>query len=1131
MRTLHKNFLLRGIYRLDDDNDGDGGSGGTPVPDAPQGDAPQGEAPESDAPEVETPETEPTPEPAEPAQEEAKSGDPFVDVDDVDAIKEKLLSLARSLPKFRGRGERNQRWAGRELERVAEGLGKDTALYNFRIGYSVFEYARIIQDAEVRERINSELDKLNENLDKNKDKLVEQAKNELIQKLNTSLDDISVSDSMSQNEILDALRRIKENLPESKDRGLDVYLYRANQDLGWLLERLTIYENKLDKLSDSWYKDPLSNIERGTLDPEGQEKLADKLSQINQVIAKKAEDQFNERNAPLIERFKNPIDYSIFPTNFEDLSEANVVKAIDAVTAILPNSEDREQNQDVVNNPLFRVQDLLKGYATGVTSRGVEGAREDYLTQSIDKLRELTDPKAFEIADELEKLKNLIAENKEELTRKRREEYEAKIAEPIDPSVLPEKPKDVTYRDIKGFLEAVINKLPLTEDFGAPSYMRDAGEVARRALESLDDAIETNNLDNASAEELDTFLAKFEITNRLEGLVRAIRNDYLAGAAEPVSEAETALADFIEEASRKINIKQEVLKIQISDNFAAKRAVPLPENINISDENNSKEAFDNLLTELIQRLPETELEDRGDVSGVLARNALVSYKESILQSDDPIAVSKNPVDRAIGYLRNALQDDEYAAVINSLEATKEYISNARIGRPVVPFGGVNLEEVDPIERAEQRVRDKENLFKVAPEIRELFEKEFLTDEIEALVSEDNLGYFQEYADALRPFRDELREFFNGQENPMAQLSIRARQALSQTVSRLLKDTNRRDGNYNEPEIKPLTEEQKTALVDLAFALQTERDFYQPQRDDIGEVGRRFMALDPVKFMAAARGRGSDEEVFIEGQPTGFRAKKVEDGINSDFNFFVTDIETGQRFLLKKEGSRQRALAEAQASEIIKAFNIGGRYSAEVFPDFPEYVLLTFAGDAVRADESAVTFESSGLDIYDEAPNRVVMIDAIAMALVDAVISNTDRHDANFMAIEADLVAVKDNGHENVFVIPIDHGYAGLLNGGESGDAADVESFLLGQDSWMAREGGALVRNIGRLLGGFTHKQIIDKSVTRAIESLRKMQEEGSSVIGRNMYSRVISRLEEILDIELDEWKSYLGEYGREGGVI
>jgi hypothetical protein len=185
-------------------------------------------------------------------------------------------------------------------------------------------------------------------------------------------------------------------------------------------------------------------------------------------------------------------------------------------------------------------------------------------------------------------------------------------------------------------------------------------------------------------------------------------------------------------------------------------------------------------------------------------------------------------------------------------------------------------------------------------------------------------------------------------------------------------------------------------------------------------------------------------------------------------------------------------------------------------------VLTFAGDAIRANGTAVNFDNSGLSIYDEAPLQAAMIDTIAMNLVDAVISNSDRHDANFMALEADLVAVKDNGHENLFILPVDHGYAALFNGGDTGDAVDVQSFLIGGDSWLARDGGALVRNIGRLLGGFAHKQIIDRSVTRAIENLKKMQEDGSSVISRNMHSRVISRLEEILDIRLEEWTDYLG---------
>jgi DNA polymerase III epsilon subunit-like protein len=1119
----NKNFLLRGIYRLDDDNDEDGGSGGTPVPDAPRGDAPQGEAPEGDAPEVETqeteaPEVEAPVEEAAPAQEEAKTGDPFVDVDDPVAIKEKLLSLAESLPKFRGRGEKNQRWARREIEYLAEKLDNDVALHSLVVGYSILQYSRMIQDAQVNERINSELDKLNENLLKNKDKLREQRRAELIEKLNTPLDDINVSDSMSQNEILDALRRIKETLPEFKDRGFDIRLHIAAKEIEELMDRLTIYENKLDKLSDSWYKDPLANVERGDLDPEGQRKLADKLKEINQVIAKKAEAQFNERNAEIVERFKNPIDYSIFPTTPEDLTEANVVKAIDAVMAILPNSQDREKNQDVVNNSLFRANDNLVGYVSAINSKGVEGASDYYLLNAIERFKTNGEPKALEIADNLEKLRVLVAQNAESILEKRKQEYEAELSAPIDPAVFPENAEDVTHKDLKNLLNLLAERLPKESFAGAPSYMRDAGGQARAELDRLNKEIERLDLDNASAENLNLFLSEYDLS-KLSRLVDAIKN---LGGANPPSEAENNLANFAEESARKLYFKKEAIKKEIADAFAARRAVPLPEGINISDEKNSKEDFENVLNELIQRLPENSVQDGGDMSGVLAGNALKGYQLAIGNSDDPVLVSKNPVDRAIDYLRNASQDDQYAAVIDSLEKIQEYVFNALLSRPVAPFSGVNLEEVDPIERAEQRVRDRENLFKVAPEIRELFEKEFLTDDMSALVSQDNVGFFEEYAEPLKPFRDEIREFFNGQENPMGQLSIRARQALTQVVSRLLKDTNRKSGNYNEPEIKPLTEEQKTALVDLAFALQTERDFYQPQRDDVGEAGRRLMALNPIKFMSAARNRSSDEEVFIDGQPTGFRAKQAEDGINAYNNFFVTDIATGQRFLLKKEESSRKASAEAQAAEVIRAFNIGGRYSAEVFPDFPEHLVLTFAGDAIRANGLPENFESTGLSLFDETPDRAVMIDTIAMTLVDAVISNSDRHDANFMALEADLVAVKDNGHENLFILPVDHGYAALFNGGDTGDVMDVQSFLIGAASWAARDGGILARNIGRRLGGFAHKQIIDRSVTRAIASLKKMQEDGSSVISRNMHSKVISRLEEILDIRLEEWTDYLG---------
>jgi hypothetical protein len=269
-------------------------------------------------------------------------------------------------------------------------------------------------------------------------------------------------------------------------------------------------------------------------------------------------------------------------------------------------------------------------------------------------------------------------------------------------------------------------------------------------------------------------------------------------------------------------------------------------------------------------------------------------------------------------------------------------------------------------------------------------------------------------------------------------------------------------------------------------------------------------------MEAARGTKGDVELVLNGNPTGFKGRRLGGGINGDYTFIFTDIATGQQFILKKEGSEKQARAEYEAARVAQALGIGGRVMTELFPGKPKFLIQTMAGDAVRVDAKPDIFGNVGRRLGGNIEDRANMVDLVATALLDAIINNTDRHTGNFLAAEADKVGVQGNGHEDVYLLPIDHGFAALLNDGATGGLMGAPEFIF---SGYGRHLGDINQKLIKKLGGEAYKELVDMTIQQAIQHLQRVN---GGEVRPDKLAKVIQRMEDLRGIDAGQWQKWAG---------
>jgi hypothetical protein len=1032
------------------------------------------ESPEAPAPETPAPEVEPTPEPTPiptPEPEASATGDPFVDLDDRDAILKKLKELLALFPKFRGKGEKSERWAGRELSRFIEeyegGRGIDR-ISTWELG----NYVRAMRPGDLSIAVLPEIEKLLDNLGIKRAELREKRASDAREAFNKPLPDDLIPAVLTKANMIKALQEFMDRLP-TREANIDTGNFG---DARYMIERLIsdfsgtdVKEDDFDRMNIDYLERALRYLRQGGLRPVGtalpdnavRDVLANKLEELQKLAEEKAMQDKIVRNAAFFARLDQPLP-DIFPLDAATLDKAKVIEAIDGFLAILPTAGESQ----LAEQSLYLASKYVRRFKDGLGANELDRANSEELLRAANILRGMATPRSLEVADRLDDLVIAIEASKKRIKDQRLEAFNKRMAEPFDQNLIPIGSAAFDKNALQKAAQALVDKLPQQNE------QRDVTPELRRMADYAAFILSETK--------------KIEIGEENAGL-RAFNMSLFStliesGKDENTPEA-TAIVDFVQKLSIALAKKRSDLDAVVRAEFVARRDVPLPADVTLDETRESKEDFLKVIDELIQRLPIDK--DEEPLNGPrMGREDLKEYRASVLSSSDPFTADTSKLNSAIAMLQGA--DPKYIEFSLALEDMSGFITRRLVERPLPAFAGVNLDKVDPIEAAETRVANRENLFQASPELQAIF-------------ADDNLYESEDY---LKPFKNQLQEFFNGDENPLAQLDMRERQAVAQQVAALL-----REGPARTPE---LTKE----IALLAVALQNERDFYQPQRDNLGPDGNRMLQIDPASFMRAASGVDSTTEVVVNGVPTGFTARRIDSGINHANNYLITDINSGQQFILKKESDEASARAEYEAARVAAALDISGRVYTELFAAKPEYMIQTFAGDTVRLVEKPQVWEKAGRGVN---ASQISMLGLIKIAVMDAVISNTDRHDNNFFGAKGDAFGVESNGYEQIHLFPIDHGYAGVLNGGKRGNPQSAEKFFLSDSGRML---GSLNNKLAFEIGGTAYKDLLDLTVQQAIQYFERVND---AEIRPEVLRVIISRLNDLKGIDTDEINRWAGK--------
>jgi DNA polymerase III subunit epsilon len=1028
-------------------------------------------APKAEAPEVPaTPEPELVPEVLPEAEVPVAAGDPFEDFNDTAAIRAKLVELQQQLPKFRGRDkDKEARWLRREVDRLIGdidngipidrlGIRGEASLRNAQI------HARGIRDAALRDKFMEELRKFNVGRDAKAAELLEARKQEILDVYKNGFDKNLIpadKDAVNKEDFIKLLESLRDVFPDyNKAENIDRYGHRIRDNIDSAIRNLQgMDEDKLFQL-DGYLDNAIAYMRNAGFGEDEKKAIADDFEKAINVFKEKA----SEQKATVYKKFYDKLaePNSVPALDKDNINKDNLLEALNKVLEALPD-------EAFAPSELRNAKRYLKDFADDVARYGDRFAEVGpyYFSKAIDQLRADGNVDAVKYADILENIKNVYSspEVTERLRQERLAEFQNKLQEPFPQDVIQ---GGVNKQNLGNFAQALVDKLPednndLDKAVARAAYY--AGKFARdiRMMDDSDGGIRAVDIRN-----LEKVIEKLELAPDLE---------------------KNALLPIVQSVKNDLVDKKNELKGEARNRFLARRDAELPADLWPTPENESKQKFVDAVQDIFNRLPQDKDEDE-DTNAIEAREYLKNYLEDLNGAVDPLTASRKRLESAISRLASST-DPKHKAFADLLQSNiSDYIGQRLIERPVRPYAGINIEEVDPIALAEERVAKKENPYKAPDNIKNYFADD------------------ANYDPFLLPFKSQIQDFFNGDENAFAQMDIRARQALAQKVAQMLKNP---PANRTAEDLEFSKE-----LAKVVYGLHQERDFYQPQRENVG-AAQRLMSMDPVKVLEAFKKyAGTDQEVVIDGQPSGFKAKSVGMGVNAASNFIITDIATGQKFIFKKEATKNTARAEYEAAQIAKALGIGGRVYIELHPQNSQYMVQTFAGDAVRGIGNAQVFDYAGINVKDAAA-RANIVDLIGMGILDAIISNTDRHEQNFMVIDADALGVDSNGYEDLYILPIDHGYANALNSGDRGGNYAPSDYY---DRGAGRKGGEIQQRMAAMMGATAYKELFDMSIQQVYQAL---QRDGGANFDPATYKVIMSRIEALRGIDVSKWKKMIGK--------
>jgi DNA polymerase III epsilon subunit-like protein len=486
-----------------------------------------------------------------------------------------------------------------------------------------------------------------------------------------------------------------------------------------------------------------------------------------------------------------------------------------------------------------------------------------------------------------------------------------------------------------------------------------------------------------------------------------------------------------------------------------------------------------LMQELIDRLPRDGDADNPDRNLLRARTAFEKHMQALIVGPpNVIAVGVDHIEDGIAELKRygGVGSPEIAELVEKLEKQVDNIRDLIRLAPVDDFAGPDLVGFDPFKKAEERALANENLFEPDATLVDVFAQDAEFD------SEP----------ALRPFKDNIRNFFNGKANPLAALEYKARIALNKWVAKRLKNG---DGTPK--------------LVELLLQLDKEDKAYQPRKDVnfIGDKAQVLLGFSPTDIFSVPVG---EELKNPDGTGTGW-VKEVRAGGGVNVTQMLRNNVTGQTIWVKREMNARNTRAEALAAELGRMFDINGMVSFQMHPQDADVIFLTGAGEDIRKAGTVKMFRNWGGNNNDvsEIVDKLAIVDAVKMGILDAVIHNDDRHGGNFMVAEKLLYGVENNGFDFAQLIPIDHGFAAALNG-----AAPVNNSPLTYLKNLGAAGGKLNRTLLKKLGKEAYVALVRATTREArVAFVAKYGENPTDPI----LKRALDRIDSVLAVSDDQW--------------
>ena len=528
---------------------------------------------------------------------------------------------------------------------------------------------------------------------------------------------------------------------------------------------------------------------------------------------------------------------------------------------------------------------------------------------------------------------------------------------------------------------------------------------------------------------------------------------------------------------------------------ARKMAEPLPDGIWPDADSIDNDNLKALFEELGARLPD---DWNAGYNVRSAKKALEALNSELAQGTNFDNLSAERLKTVINGLKKS-SDAKHIEWGNNLDPIVQKILETQKKREDANRQA-NIEFADPIAKAEERIAAGENAVDT-PHLKSVFA---------------NDDVFQNNA-FLQPFKQELQDFFgSGEAQPLSKLSKPARKALNQYVSGAL-----RDGKTLLGQTPQETDANIREASNLLLALRAEELVYAPNRNNI-DVAQALKDINPddiFKF-GAKNARNGFVPLIINGVDTGFVLKLNENGVNANRyqnNFWIIHPESGQKFILKRENVQGRANAEVWSGRLLNALGLRGISHVERHPKDDDVIFVTFAGDNLDLDDTPNVYDKvrsqQNLNAKETA-KRARLADLIGMMIFDGAVSNTDRHEENFLAANVSEGGVAGNGNEDLQLIPIDHGYAHRLSG-YRGAQYNPTNLIVNDGYYTSRE---IYRELVKSIGGTATHHLIDLTVQQAIQELQR----DNGGMDPAVLQDVIAQLEILRGIKPDKWAGFMG---------